>query len=147
MKEQINRYARGVFEYEPLLAIAEPSSVSEVVLKNQDYTGKLNIKEQRGRELKGIVYSTNNRIHIVNPQFIGSESAVEYTIDTEGIEAGDRLIGFFQVVTNGGEEQIPFEFGVEAGAYESELGDVKNLFHFANLAQTNVNEADRKSVV
>lgn len=143
MKEQINRYARGVFEYEPLLAIVEPSSVSEVVLKNQDCTGKLNIREQRGRELKGIVYSTNNRIHIVNSQFIGSESTIEYTIDTEGIEPGDRLIGSFQVVTNGGEEHIPFEFGVEAGAYESELGDVKNLFHFANLAQTNVNEAVR----
>lgn len=141
MKEQINRYARGVFEYEPLLAEVFPPAVSGVVWKNQVFTGTLRIKERFNREIKGLIYSTNNRIHIVNTQFVGTDSTIGYTVDTTGIEAGDRLTGFFRIVTNGGEEQIPFEFGIEAGAYESELGDVKNLFHFANLAQTNPAEA------
>ena len=35
MKEQINRYARGAFEYEPLSVLVEPSAIDDVVWKNQ----------------------------------------------------------------------------------------------------------------
>lgn len=141
MKEQINKYARGVFEYEPLLAKVSPAAVSDVVQKNQTYSGKIRVKENLSRELKGIAYSTNNRIHICNTQFIGEDCVIEYTVDTHGVEPGDRIMGYFNLVTNGGEEDVPFEFNVESGAYESELGNVKNLFHIANLAQTNTAEA------
>ena len=34
MKEQINRYARGTFEYEPLSAITEPEMIIAAVKKN-----------------------------------------------------------------------------------------------------------------
>ena len=142
MKEQINRYARGVFEYEALSVLVEPSAIDDVVWKNQVYTGNLMIQERDNREFKGLLYSTNNRVKPASSQFVGN-STIEYTVDTTGIEAGDRLTGFFRLVTNGGEEDVPYEFEVEAGAYDSELGNVKNLFHFANLAQTNPAEAIR----
>lgn len=143
MKEQINRYARGAFEYEPLSVLVEPSAIDDVVWKNQVYTGRLVIQERDGRDIKGLVYSTNNRVMPASSQFVGDNSVIDYTIDTAGIEAGDRITGFFRLVTSGGEEDIPYEFAVEAGAYDSELGNVKNLFHLANLAQTNPGEAVR----
>ena len=34
MKEQINRYARGTFEYEPLSAVTEPEMIIATVKKN-----------------------------------------------------------------------------------------------------------------
>ena len=34
MKEQINRYARGTFEYEPLSAVTEPEMIIAAVKKN-----------------------------------------------------------------------------------------------------------------
>lgn len=141
MKEQINKYARGIFEYEPLLARVTPETVNDVVWKNRKYSGKIRLREHLAREIKGIAYSTNNRIHICNSQFIGTDCSVEYTVDTYGIDPGDRITGFFYFVTNAGEEQVPFEFLVESGAYESELGSVRNLFHLANLAQANLDEA------
>lgn len=143
MKEQINRYARGAFEYETLATEVYPVSIDDAAQKNKEYIGTLNVRERLGRDIKGLVYSSNSRVQVVNSQFIGSDNVIEYRIDTTGIEAGDSIKGAFGVVTNGGEEQISYDFKVEAGSYDSEYGNVKNLFHFANLAQSDINEAVR----
>ena len=70
MKEQINRYARGTFEYEPLSAVTEPEMIIAAVKKNCEqsegspghagaekpsdtgYAGSVKISERIGREIK-----------------------------------------------------------------------------------------------
>ncbi len=141
MKEQINRYARGAFEYEPIAAVTEPQSISDAVWKNREYSGSFRISEIKGREIKGLVYSTNNRVIAKTDRFFGEKAVIAYTVNSEGIEAGDRITGAFVLVSNGGEIEIPYEFEVASGGYDSDNGEVKNLFQFASLAQNNVVQA------
>ena len=45
------------------------------------------------------------------------------------------------MVSNGGELSIPVKIKVESVSYTTSIGELKNLFHFANLVQMNYDEA------
>ena len=135
MKEQINRYARGAFEYEPLSAVTEPQSINDVVWKNKEYSGSLRISELHGREIKGLIYSSNNRVQLKLDRFMGERAVIAYNVDADTIEPGDRITGCFRIVSSGGELEIPYEFEVASGGYISENEEIRNLFQFASLAQ------------
>ena len=107
MKEQINRYARGTFEYEPLSAVTEPEMIIATVKKNCEqsegipghagaeessdtgYAGSVKISERIGREIKGLLFSTNKRVRLSTDRFIGMENTVGYLVDVQGLAAGD----------------------------------------------------------
>ena len=141
MKEQINRYARGAFEYYPLSIQISPEAISTNVENNKPFRGQIRIAEASGRSVKGIVYSSNDRVRLINDQFIGADNYIEFEVDACGLSVGDEITGAFYIVSNGGEEKLGFEFEVLNGFFDSEMGSIKNLFHFANLAQTDIASA------
>lgn len=141
MKEQINRFARGVFEYNPPVLEVSDSRVCAVVDKNRAFNGVLNVFEREGRPLKGVIYSDNDKVILKDRTFLGSKATIRYTVNCKGALNGDVIEGAFHIVSNGGEKTVDFSFRVEAGAYETSVGMVRNLFQFANLAQVNPDEA------
>ncbi len=141
MKDQINRFARGVFEYEPPRLEVTENTIHAVVDKNKEFQGTLDIYEACGKSLKGVVYSDNDKVILRESAFAGSKAVIQYTVNCAGALNGDVIEGAFHIVSNGGEKDVDFSFRVEAGSYETSLGTVRNLFHFANLAQVNPEEA------
>lgn len=91
--------------------------------------------------MTGFVYSTNIRMDIVTKEFKGDQVVIEYTFDSTGLEEGDVVSGEIIVVTDRGEFQLKYEAVMERASLYSSMGHIKNLFHFANLAQTNWEEA------
>lgn len=141
MKDQINRFARGVFEYEPPRLEVTENTIHTVVDRNKEFCGTLNIYEAMGKSLKGIVYSDNDKVILRESAFAGNRAVIQYTVNCAGALNGDIIEGAFHIVSNGGEKDVDFSFRVEAGSYETSLGTVRNLYHFANLAQVNPEEA------
>ena len=141
MKKQINRYARGVFDYDLPCARTNEDAIFAVVDKNCEFRGVLRIFEETGRELKGLVYSSNDQVIIDNPAFIGSDVNISYYVKSDDALNGDIVEGVFNIVCNGGELEIPYSFRIEAGSHDTMTGKVRNLFQFANLAQTDIEEA------
>lgn len=141
MKEQINRYARGAFEYDPLFIQISPEAIEANVENNRIFRGRLHIVEAKLRTVKGIVYSLNDRVRVINDQFIGADNYIDYEVDAVGTTPKDELTGCFVIVSNGGEEKIPYNFHVEGGSFDSSMGNIKNLFHFTNLCQSEIHAA------
>ena len=141
MKEQINRYARGVMDYDPPKVIADENSIFVVVDKNREFKGELRLHEADGRNIKGIVYSSNDQVIIDDGTFYGNSVKVVYYVKSDDALNGDIIEGEFNVVCNGGEITIPYSFRIEAGSHETMTGQVRNLFQFAELAQNNIDEA------
>ena len=56
---------------------------------------------------------------------------------------GDVLKGNFRIISNQGEYLLPFVVTIRSCVVASSLGDIRNLFHFANLAKTDWDEAVR----
>lgn len=141
MKEQINRFARGVFEYNPPVLEIADSSIYNVVDKNRDFYGSINIFERDGKQLKGVIYSDNDKVILRDSTFLGSNATIRYTVNSKGTLNGDVIEGAFHIVSNGGEQSVSYSFKVESGAFESSVGTIRNLSQFANLAQANPDEA------
>lgn len=94
-----------------------------------------------GRMTEGYVVSSDLRMECVTQGFSGSQDEIHYRFDAHGMEAGEEVRGAFNIVSNQGEYYLPFSVTIVPETIASSLGNVKNLFHFTNLAKSNWEEA------
>ena len=85
---------------------------------------------------RGYVYSKDLRFVPGVSSFEGKSVEIPYTIDTHGLPYGASHSGTLTIVSDHGEYELPYHVTVIGNAPDSELGEIRNLFHFANLAQT-----------
>ena len=89
----------------------------------------------------GHISSTEIRMEVLTGDFSGSPYEVSYRFNAVGMSQGDVLKGQFRIISNQGEYELPFVVTLQLDHIASSLGDIKNLFHFANLAKTDWDEA------
>lgn len=109
--------------------------------KNEKAEGHFTIWSNEKRPIKGYVVSDSSRMQCLTSCFEEHTAQIAYCFDTTGLEEGEVLKGEIDVITSQGEYYLPYVVTVEYFKVESSLGTVKNLFHFANLAKTNWEEA------
>ncbi len=90
---------------------------------------------------EGTVTSNRLRMQCLTGTFSGSKEEIAYCFDAADMEEGESLKGEFRIVSNRGEYSIVFEVSVVREGVDSSLGQIKNLFHFTNLAKSNWEEA------
>lgn len=90
---------------------------------------------------EGYVYSSDLRMMIPNPQFGGLRMEVCFQFDAHGLTEGSTQEGNLSIVSNMGEYELPYRIEIAQNLPQSSLGEIRNLFHFANLAQANWQEA------
>lgn len=115
------------------------SSVSIIELKigmDTVYNGNFQLFSENDLELKGIIYSTNDKFMILNDQFIGKSNVINYRIQTDLTEMWERIQGNINIVSNGGEIVIPFDISIEPEG-------ITNLSEFTDLVIKNYDEAMR----
>lgn len=59
-------------------------------------------------KMRGIVYSSHQRMVCLTPQFEGEQAKISYQFHSDGLEAGDCVEGCFTVLCNGRERSVPF---------------------------------------
>lgn len=94
-----------------------------------------------GAVTEGTVTSSDLRMSCVTKRFGGSEDEILYRFDAAGMEAGQEVSGSFFVTSNRGEYELLFQATVLSDEITSSLGEIRNLFHFTNLARSNWAEA------
>ena len=112
-----------------------------VFVDDSQRTGSFSVICEGDTPILGICQANNPRMKVLNPQFKGFEPSIEFEFDSTGMEPGDVAKGEFILLTDKGEYSLPFICVRETDYINSTLGHIKNLFHFANLARTNWNEA------
>ncbi len=90
---------------------------------------------------EGAVTASDLRMECVTKCFSGSEDEIFYRFDAAGMEAGEVARGSFFIISNRGEYELPFEVTILTDEIDSSLGEIRNLFHFTNLARSSWNEA------
>lgn len=139
MRERINRLAKGIIDSEiPTLEIT-PTEIHGAVRSGKTAKGEILVVSGNDLHLKGLVYSSNARVTIRNNAFGGLHNRLSYEINSSYLEDGDVIEGSFYLVTNGGEQEIPYSFRVELGTSGKTL---KSLTTAADLAQTAKNDMD-----
>ncbi len=130
-------------EAERVEAALEFSEVSlELSLKKGEVKeGAFTVFAPEGTLAKGWVVSSGMEMECLVEEFVGAKEEIAYRFSAKEVEAGDVLEGAFFIISNYGEYELPYRVEIESDTIESSMGTIKNMFHFANLAKENWEEA------
>ena len=141
MKEIIEQLLKGqYFTAERNLDFSTPR-VELYIGAGEAVEGTFTIFGPEDRLLVGEISSTEVRMQVITRDFSGTPYEASYRFDATGLSKGDVIQGDFRIISNQGEYYLPFIVTVRLDHIASSLGDIKNLFHFANLAKTDWKEA------
>ncbi|MBQ4067804.1 MAG: hypothetical protein IJC76_00990 [Lachnospiraceae bacterium] len=143
MKETVGKISRGIIEYNaPSLEVSE-AVIERKIERGTIFSDEFCVYSEDGRDLKGIVYSSNCVVKVINTQFISSNNVIKYEIDTTYLEENEKIEGKFVIVSSGGEALIGFSFTITTPSVKASIGEINDLFNFANLVKTDYDEAVR----
>ncbi len=141
MRKRIKQLARGKFEYaKPQLVLSEEEIAFEVY-EDESYEGTFTIETTSETKIRGLVYSTNPRMEVLNPQFEDERVRIRYKFHSNGLTEGLTEKGDFVVVCNQNEISLSFCASISKKYAQTSVGPVKNLYDFSCLAKANWNEA------
>ena len=143
MKDKVERLAKGIFEYEQPEVLISEEQLSIEVSAGEVFCGKFSVHTRNLHLMKGVLYSSDELLVINEPQFIGTENEITYTVHGEYAMPGEVHKGTITVVSEYGELFLPFVIKVIPVACESSEGEIRDLFQFAGLAQSDWFEAKR----
>ncbi|MBQ2802967.1 MAG: hypothetical protein IJF07_03615 [Lachnospiraceae bacterium] len=141
MQESIKRILEGNFEGENGSLDFSCTKIELSLLKGSIYEGSFRIISSQGFINNGFVTSSDIRMECLNSEFSGTDVEIAYCFHGENMEDGDVAKGVFSIVSSQGEYYLPFIIRIEPAILESSVGEIKNLFHFANLAKSDWQEA------
>ncbi|MGN0167236.1 MAG: DUF5717 family protein [Acetatifactor sp.] len=143
MQKIINQILEGNFDYENGSLDFSCAKIELSLHKGEQYEGSFHILAPQGQFTSGRVTSSDLRMECLTDDFVGCNEEIFFCFHGENLEEGDVVKGNFYVVSNQGEYYLPFVVSIEHTVLESSIGTIKNLFHFANLAKSNWQEAVR----
>lgn len=108
MREKIERFARGKFDYGRKTLLLSESRISFSVPVDGQCQGEFVISSGTGKNLKGIVYASSSRMTVENPSFLSRTVKIRYTFDSRGMYGSEVEEGVFILVTDAGEYQLPY---------------------------------------
>lgn len=111
------------------------------VRKNEIYDGNLTFLVEPECEISSFFYATNYRLKVNEDEVKGKELTFSYSFDATGLEEGEIISGSIYLITNIGEYFLPFEITILNQVLTCSEGEIRNLFHFVNLARSNWPEA------
>lgn len=143
MKEKIERFSKGDFEYElPFISLSE-DEIRITMEAGKTQEGKLTIRNSADRSMKGVLYTSNRLFTLEQEFFCGVENTITYQFNAAYLKAGDVIQGELSIICDCGEHKLPFCAQVEAPYCNTSIGKVKDLFQFANLARMDWTEAKK----
>ena len=115
--------------------------VSLTLHPGEKQEGSFTVYAHASDSVSGFVLSSSLAMKCLTPEFSGTKEVISFEFDASAYQTGNTVEGYFCILSNEGEYQLPFQVKVMPVLVQSSLGPVRNLFHFTNLAKTNWKEA------
>lgn len=141
MKQVLKRLKQEMYEYVTGTVEFSVPRISLTARQNQKLEGEITVRSSLGQEFVAYLYSSHYRMELCQEKITGGENVVSYLCDTAGMEVGDTLKGEISLISNTGLFLLPFDLTVTEEVFVSSIGAIKNLFHFANMAKMDWNQA------
>lgn len=141
MQEVVEQILTNEYDYEKGTLDFSCAKVEIDIAQGEVAEGCFMIYAPEGKYTKGVISSTDPRMECLTTEFVGNEAEIQFCFYGNQMEEGEVLRGEFNVISNRGEYYLPYVVTVAYSVPETSVGPVKNLFHFANLAKSNWQEA------
>ena len=133
MRERINRLARGILDPEALRLVITPAELTDTVHAGEVTRKIITVADEDGRFIKGLVYSSNLRVRVVNNAFGGVRNRITFEIDSMYLTQKDVITGALYLVTNAGEQKVPYSFSIEVEASGRTLENLQKVKDITGL--------------
>ncbi|MSS63508.1 DUF5717 family protein [Velocimicrobium porci] len=141
MREKISKLANEEFEYELPEIIISTDCLSIRVEKEKQGVGTFQISNRDNRIMKCFLVCNCPYVSLSTEAFVDCSAEVTVCVSVKDQEAGHKIEDKIVVLSDCGERTISIEIEVVDNYYNTSMGEIKDLFHFANLAKTNQEEA------
>lgn len=141
MQGIVNQILEGKYDYENGSLDFSCIKLELTMHRGEVCEGSFHVYSAKETFTRGFVSSTDMRMECLTSEFTGSREEIFYRFHGEKLQEGDVVKGNFCIVSNQGEYYLPFVVSVEHSTPTASIGNIKNLFHFTNLAKTNWKEA------
>ncbi|MBR3306440.1 MAG: hypothetical protein IKI75_04185 [Lachnospiraceae bacterium] len=122
----------------PRLTFSTEEIVCETVPERTIY-GSFSIFAEE--PVRGYIYSDDPRFLPEQEEFYGKSVEIRYKVNSGGMQYDSTHTGSLAVISTAGEYELPYRIAVGGRQPGSSLGEIRNLFHFANLAKADWAEA------
>lgn len=143
MKEKMERFSKGDFDYKQPDLYLSVERIELTLEAGKIHEGSFIVYNSDSKPMKGIVTSSHRLLTLQETQIYGTEIEVFYQINAGYLKSGDTIQGIIGIITDCGEQKIPFAISIEAPFYMTSLGKIKDLYQFTNLARVDWSEAKK----
>lgn len=143
MKNKIKEFSKGNFQAACPEVVFPETHIMMVVGEGEVYKGSFIIQNQRGGDIRGIVYPSSFRISCMEQGFEGNPVKMNFTYDSTGMQPGQVEQGKFTIVCDGGEYELAFTAMIEKPFIMTSYGKIQNIDDFKKLAAQDFEEARR----
>ena len=112
MRKKINQLAAGELDEKKAKIELPVLPVTESVTCGSVFTGELILRSENGVSFRGLAYSDDEHIELIQDGFAGASASIGYRIHAEDIEENTILEGNLTLVTNSGEILLPYHFSI-----------------------------------
>lgn len=139
--KRIEELAEGkVHTVMPMLSF-EPEQVRLEPVEGSTTAGSFQIASINKVPMKGIIYSTDLRMEIKNPQFQGESATIRYEFHGQYMQEGEVATGEFFIISNGGEYNLSWSVAVKRLYAETSIGRIADMEDFVRLYRVNWRES------
>ncbi len=143
MNRYIENLVNGAYEYDAGRLLFSEKRIEMNCAAGEDACGTLSIRTTDEKNAHIKILTSTPRIKTSVSVFDGPECNIVFEVTTRGLETGDVIKGEIILISDMGEYIIPVTVSIIRMHLLSSLGDIRNLFHFTNLARTDFDEAVR----
>ncbi len=143
MRKRIWRISEDRFDDPKPQIEYSPTKVEQIYLSNGEKKGSFQMVSKNGVNMRGIVYSSSPYVHVVNPEFDGTEVTISFELSDTAFFPGDELSGFFDIIYNRGTSRLEFRFTFQEQELKSSEGNITSMADFLRLTQNHPQEAMR----
>ena len=141
LEEILQKYREERFDFEYASLNFSLQNIEIILHKGETAEGFFQVTSSNGEPVKGNVYTSDLRMSCVEREFCAVDPLIHYRFESKGLEEGTVAQGEIMLVTERGEYSVPYQITIRPEEITSTLGNIRNLFHFANLAKSNWKEA------
>lgn len=141
MKSLIEKLANGNVEYVIPKAKVSDEKLSITVAAGENSIIEFTVDSVNDKDIKGIVFSKDARIEVLNNQFFGKHNVIKLYVSAKHIKPETQINSEIVITSNAGEIIIPCEVYVESIELETSIGAVANLDDFMRLLAHDYEEA------
>lgn len=141
MKQKLEQFANGIFCFEKPQLVLSDDVISIDAVSGKQAEGTFSIYNNLNKPIRGFCICDSGLVSFKENSFEGTDINIEFIFDAKNLEAGTIVKSVIDVISDNGEAEIMLEARIVSSYIDTSVGQTCDLFHYANLAMSNPQEA------